>query len=184
MQIRDYVHAVECLMEAAYAGSSTYWYNPSTGERIAVDDHGSAVQERPHLFDIDLDIEQTMIDAFCDHDDGVCDEDAVLPSELTIGWRKGNWYEDDAWEQLAMNRGWVRVGEGGSNWKGYVSAATAEAIQAAIHYILKNGNIGLGMELEISRPQNQIFTTMSDITLKRFVKAGPNRAEMFMSQNK
>ena len=171
------------LYESAYSYQTTYWFNPRTNEVISADNHGTVVMTDPQNFGIDSAIVDQMWDCF-DQDDGSSNDDAKLPSELVVGWPPyGRWNEDDAWEQLAMNRGWVRVGEGGSSYASYFSASTCDAIWTAVRYVTNNGNPGIGVEIEISRSSGAMYGKLSLDSLDKFIKGGARRAEEFLRRN-
>lgn len=79
-----------------------------------------------------------------------------------------------------MNRGWVRIGEATSISAAYVSSSTAEAVWGAVNYLFKNGGMHDKVEIEIARPENQIFTIVAGDDLDFFIRGGPRRAEAFL----
>jgi hypothetical protein len=169
------------LCEAATPHGATYWYNPSTKQIVRASDHGDAVIQNPEAFGIDYDVQDQMEDAFPD-EGGEEEErevpDAPHPAELW-GDRTG-WHRNDAWETLAMNRGWVRVGEATSISAAYVSSSTAEAIWKAVDLLYKTGGLIDKVEIEIARPTNQVFTIIVGDDLRAFLRGGPRRAEAFV----
>jgi hypothetical protein len=172
------------LIEAAVRGGGSYWLNPQTGQIIPASDHGQAVIDDPDAFGIDYDVQEQMAEAFPDHDgpddehDGFSDASPEdFPAELWGG--PTGWFANDAWEVLAMNRGWVRIGEATSMSSAYVSSATSEAVWAAVKFLFQNSGIEK-VEIEIARPSNQIFTILVDADLKVFLRGGPKRADAFL----
>jgi hypothetical protein len=171
------------LSEAFKYGSDTYWFTPQTKEVISAHDHGETVMENPDKFGIDLHTVQDMYAAFSheDDEDGNASEDDTggdisdLKHEL---WGDGNgWHENDAWEQLGMNHGWVRVGGASMRNSCYLSAATSDAAWYGVKHVLDSGAATDRIEIEISRPTNQIYTTLSGAELDAFIKRGPKKAE-------
>ncbi len=181
MKMRDLI----AIVEAAVPGGESYWFNAANGEIITVGDHGEAVMEHPYEFGLDADTVRDMIEAFpegCDEyetpeNEGDCDDLPPPPEELLFN--NATWHRNDAWEQLAMNRGWVRCGEARDAHR-YISSATAEAAWAAAkftssyHYISK-------LDIEISGKQAVLYASLTDTQLASFVKAGPRRALQFLS---
>lgn len=108
--IRHWITLCE-LFEAATPHGQTFWFNPVTKQLIPCSDHGDAVIENPNAFGIDYQVQNEMEDAFPD-EGGEEEEreipDAEPPAELWGG--RAGWQRNDAWETLAMNRGWVRIG--------------------------------------------------------------------------
>ena len=179
------------LVEAAIPGGETYWFNPSNDDVITVGDHGEGVMEHPYRFGIDRETVYQMIMAFpdgCDEyetpdDDTDCDDLPPPPSGLNPDRR---WHRNDAWEQLAINRGWVRCGEA-VQARRYISAATAEAAWAAAKFTTKHHYISF-LDIEITGQRNSphasLFASLDDTQLSAFVKAGPRRALEFLQSHR
>lgn len=183
------------LFEAAFAGSDTYWFHPETKVIIPADDHGETVARDPERFGVDWQIADEMESAFPEHleyDTFSGDETeeelenlpepGPTPAELEGPNWHGTWYRNDAWEQLAMNRGWVRVGEGGRGHGSYVSAASPDLIWAIAKHLQKSGAVGKTMEVELSSAQHQGFVVLSPEQVAALVKAGPKRAAEFLNK--
>jgi hypothetical protein len=169
------------LCEAAVPGGATFWFHPD-GRVIPASDHGDAVIQNPSRFDIDYRIQEQMEDAFPeggDEDEAPSNSDNI-PSELWGG--AGGWYRNDAWETLAMNRGWVRIGEATSISAAYVSSSTAEAVWRAVNYLVQHGGMADAVEIEIARPEHQVFTTLTGDAVKQFLRGGPKRADAFLRE--
>lgn len=176
------------LAEAAIPGGETYWFNPSSGEVLTVGDHGEAVMENPYAFGLDAETVRDMIEAFpqgCDEyetpdDEAECDDTPAPPAELLF--TGGKWHRNDAWEQLAMNRGWVRCGEAGNSHR-YISAATAEGAWAAVRFTLQHHYVA-ALDIEISGKQASLYASLNEEQQTAFVKAGPRRALAFLQARK
>ena len=171
------------LIEAAFLGGQNCWFHPETHEVIHASDHGDAVMNDPDAFDIEISVQQQMDHAFPhgseeDEEDGWENtgdaEQGEVPHELN--WSGGKWHRNDAWEQLAMNRGWVRIGGSNGQWAAYLSAASEEAAWYGAKFMLDSGALHDKLDIEISRRENQKYTTLSGETLKRFIKSGPSNA--------
>lgn len=183
------------MFEAAYAGSETYWIHADTKIIVPTDDHGETVARDPERFGVEWWLADEMEAAFPEHLEydtftgaeteeelAALSEPGPVPDELEgPGWH-GNWSRNDAWEQLAMNRGWVRVGEGNRGHGSYVSAATPEAIWFVAKHLQKNGTVGKTMEAELSSAQHQGFVVLSPEQVAALVKAGPKRAAEFLNK--
>jgi hypothetical protein len=173
------------LVEAATHFTPTFWYNPQTQQIIPASDHGQAVMDHPEAFGIDYHLQNEMEFSFpkFDPEDEESNEDEYgverdgWPAEL---WGSpSGWYKNDAWETLAMNRGWVRIGGQSSLNSAYVSSSTAEAIYSAVKFLIQKYGINM-VEIEIARPEHQVFTTVGGDDLSRFIKGGPRRANAFL----
>lgn len=144
---------------------STYWFNPKTNEVISAGDHGDEVMSHPDKFGIDWQTVSHMEDAYpfgsddeeeTDHDTPE-ERDAWIetlpqPPEEVGGSRQGL-SRNDAWEQLGMNAGWVRVGHAvkltSGNTASYFSASTPQAIWKAVRYAAKQGGVADKIEIEL-----------------------------------
>lgn len=177
------------LDEAAAPGVSSFWFNSADGQIIPVSDHGDAVIESPDTFGIDYRTQMQMDAAFPEGmDSDPQDEEEfenrqqpdvdATPAELWGGHE--GWDRNTAWETLAMNRGWVRVGGASQHTAAYVSSGSGAAVWAAVNYLYKNAGINT-IEIEIARPENEVFTTIGGDDLKMFIKGGPKRADAFLA---
>jgi hypothetical protein len=173
------------LVEAATHFTPTFWYNPQTQQIIPASDHGQAVMDDPEAFGIDYHLQNEMEFSFPepDPDDASYDNEAHgverdgWPAELWGG--PSGWYKNDAWEVLAMNRGWVRIGGQSSLNSAYLSSSTAEAVWAGVKFLIQKYGIN-SVEIEIARPEHQIFKTVSEDDLTKFIRGGPRRANAFL----
>lgn len=174
------------LAEAAMPGGDAYWFNPKTGQVWECGDHGERVMEDPSDFGIESEVVEAMESAFPygseEHESDFTDEhpepdrdslQLLQPEELHYD---GPWSRNDAWEQLAMNRGWVRIGAGGQHHPAYLSAATSEAAWYGASYAAKKGDIVNRLDVEISSARGGAFVELSGERLETFLKAGPKRA--------
>lgn len=173
------------LIEAAFPGGNTFWFNPADKEVISCSDHGTAVADNPYAFGIDYRIQDQMAEAFAeperdddDDDDGFgtadeSDNSRELPDGAVAGlWGGGGtWNENDAWEQLAMNNGWVRVGIGrNGSYATYLSSSTGLAVWHAARYLADQDSLTDRMEIEVSRQVNSVFTYLDADTIERFLR--------------
>ena len=181
-------HWIKIIEAATYHGGA-YWFNPQTKQIIPASDHGQAVIDDPDAFGIDRRTQFAMDAAFPEDEDddyrGWETDDRSPPAEMPPelwGGREG-WYRNDAWEVLAMNRGWVRIGSATSISTAYVSSSTAESVWAAVKYLVNKNGIN-AVDIEIARPENQVFANIGGEELTRFLKGGARKANAFLLKNK
>lgn len=182
--MRHWIQLVEAA--APYAGS--FWFNPETKNVVRVGDHGEAVESDPYLFDVSDADQFAMANAFpYSEEDGADVDHDALPEELK--WR--SWTVDernDAWEELGMNRGWVRgcgsIYYSGSAIAAYLSASTPEGIWHGAKYLLSQDGALSKVEVEIVNRNGGLFVTLIDDLIDDFVKAGQRRAGAFLTRLK
>lgn len=169
------------LVEAAFPGGATFWFNPATKELIPCSDHGTAVENDPDKFGIDYRVQSQMRDAFAEPDDRYDDEDydpdddsRPIPDGAIDGlWGDaGNWGHNDAWEQLAMNNGWVRVGVGrNGSYATYLSSSNGLAVWYAARYLADQDSLTDQMEIEVSRQHNSLMVYLGTESIEQFLRA-------------
>lgn len=180
------------LVEAIAQGQSTYWFDSRTRRVIPCSDHGDAVERNPDTFGVEWDIVQEMEEAWPygseDDEEGDFETpeerdafiDGLPPPPSECGPRSGN-DRNNCWEQLAMNRGWVRVGHsvgfrGGT--AAYFSSSDPKAIWRAVSFAHLNGGIGpKGVELELCPVGGTGggFVALADDDLETYLKYGLHR---------
>ena len=178
------------ISEGISYNHSTYWYNSKTGEVIPCGDHGDAVQDHTEKFGVDYGTVSEMEDAWPHGSDGDEEHDfetqdeyddwsANLPDPpAECGPRLGN-DRNNCWEQLGMNRGWVRVGHSvvlsaQHTTAAYFSTSQVKDFWKAILFANKSGGIIGSAELELCPPNGGKggMATLSGETLQRYLKYG------------
>jgi hypothetical protein len=177
------------LCEAISAGQKSYWFNPETNETIPAHDHGETVMYNAEKFGIGDDIVDEMEEAFpfgCEEEE---DTDHETPEEKdawvnslpsppeAVGSRQGN-DRNNAWEQLGMCAGWVRVGEsvafgGGTASAAYFSGDTPERIWKTVRFVSKRGGVGDRIEIELCPGYDHKgeYLTIAGDDLERYLKS-------------
>lgn len=185
---------IDIVNEAASFGSDSFWFNPADSEVIPAMNHGTTVMANPEQFGIDDHVAGEMEDAFPygteDGEDNFEDGDELpdfdnlplAPDELRVGnWQgSGRWDRDGAWEQLAMNRGWVRIGGATGRHNCYLSASNAASIWTAVKFVVQQGLAMTRIEIEISSSTWSDMIYLDDQAITQFIKGGPRRAEAFL----
>lgn len=195
------IRQIITLIEAAHLFGATFWFNPVNNEVIPCGDHGDCVEQNPQHFGIDQEIVWEMEAASSppesERDDNSEDEadaepdyadddgEQTLHSPVKGLWgisdRGGSWHVNDAWEQLAMNNGWVRVGVGrNGEYATYLSSSNARAVWLAANYLNRQGSLTDKLEIEVSRPENALFIYLADVMIDQFLRAGARGAEGFL----
>jgi hypothetical protein len=144
----------------------TVWFNPKSGEIRQVSDHGEAVMEDPAAFGIDDDIIRSMIEAYGDEEiDSTVEENA-------------------AWEQLAIDTGWVRCGEARQNHH-YICARTADLAWHGVSLLAEHGLLeAIDVELSNADDLFKLFVRLEKEAVEEFLSAGPRRAEAFLERHR
>jgi|SRR5882672_3861141 len=178
------VERYQTLVEAAHPYGKTFWFNPLTKAVIDCGDHGDRVAQDPGAFGIDQHaIWQMLEQGEASDDEADAGESEYLREPVDGLWGEpSGWGVNDAWEQLAMNQGWVRVGLGGRSYATYVSSSDARSVWACVAYLVTNDLMTDKLEIEISRQQNSRFLYLGPETIDRFVRGGGRNAEGFLAR--
>ena len=159
------------IVEAAFPGGETFWFNPATKQVLRCADHGTAVADDPGEFGIEWGVETQMDQAFGDDDED--EEGGTVPTDSVAGlWGGvGGWGRNDAWEQLAMNNGWVRVGVGrNGSYATYLSSSTGQAVWHAARYLVQQDSLTDRMEIEVSREHNSLMIYLGAESIEQFLR--------------
>lgn len=151
----------EILMESDQI--LNWWYNPGTGKVVDGEDHHAfVVFNNPDLF-------------------GITKKEAN--KQYKIDQSEGD-VDTETWIHMAMDRGWVRIGEPGHLAKGisYVNASAGEAVWHAIKWLDKRGTVGTQCQIGITGGESG-FLILPDHLVKPFLKVGPKKAEAFLIRN-
>jgi hypothetical protein len=153
------------LVESAGRASDIYWFNPRTGDVHPCRDHGEAVEENPNAFGIPQ-----------ARQDDIAAEYGGEDSDLYAVQR------NEAWEQLGLEAGWVRVGYHMDPRLdlecAYVSSASAEGAWMAIRHMEKTGSIAPAVDVSLVDTDMgfKIYARLAGRDLTAFVRGGPSKA--------